>query len=158
MTPLRTLIPGQVVRVALIALVAVCILSDLRLAPLPTSKRQVPQEWLQRYGPIRSFAFYGAVLGGGLLTPVPSAVVYAVFVLCGFAKSLAVAALAGAIFGASRAALVGLAALRAGASSRVLFRSQVSQRVLPRIGTLVTLTLLWLLTVGAFNVDSRRLW
>lgn len=156
-TPLRTLIAGDATRALLIALLAACVLFDLGLTRLPESKRQVPQEWLQRYGPTKSFAAYGAVLGAGLLTPVPSAVVYAVFVLCGFAKLLGTAIVAGAVFGAARAAVVGLAALQPGLSSRVLFRSTLSQNVLPRIGTLVTGSMLWIVTAGLFGISNQGL-
>lgn len=157
-TPLRTLIAGHATRALLIAVLGACVLFDLGLARLPESKRQVPQEWLRRYGPTKSFAAYGAVLGAGLLTPVPSAVVYAVFVLCGFAKLLVTAVVAGAIFGAARAGVVGLAALQPSLSSRVLFRSALSQNVLPRIGTLVTTSMLWIVTAGMFSLSNRGLW
>jgi hypothetical protein len=88
--------------VGLIALALAVDVSPLRRR-LPTTRRQVNEDWLARYrGWVYGVAF-GAQLGAGVLTIVTSAAVYAAVlgaVLCG---SAAAGATVGGAFGAIRA-------------------------------------------------------
>jgi hypothetical protein len=90
--------------VAAVALLAVALVLDApRRRRLPTTRRQVNEDWLTRYrGWVYGIA-YGAQLGTGLVTIVTSAAVYATAlgaVLCGTA---AAGAAVGAAFGVTRA-------------------------------------------------------
>jgi hypothetical protein len=88
--------------VALIALALGVDASPLRRR-LPTTRRQVNEDWLTRYrGWVYGIAF-GAQLGAGVVTIVTSAAVYAAVLgafLCG---TVAAGAAVGAAFGAARA-------------------------------------------------------
>jgi hypothetical protein len=70
---------------------------------LPSSRRQVNEDWLGRYrGWVYGLAF-GAQLGAGVVTIVTSAAVYATWLLAFASGSAAVGAAIGAAFGAVRA-------------------------------------------------------
>ena len=88
--------------VAVIALALAVDLTPLR-RHLPTTRRQVNEDWLTRYrGWVYGVAF-GAQLGAGVVTIVTSAAVYAAALgalLCG---TVASGAVVGAAFGAARA-------------------------------------------------------
>jgi hypothetical protein len=92
----------DVVALALLVLALAVDASPLR-RPLPTTRRQVNEDWLTRYrGWVYGVAF-GAQLGTGVATIVTSAAVYAAAlgtVLCGTALA---GAAVGAAFGATRA-------------------------------------------------------
>jgi len=104
---LGSLLPGDAAwrAVALLAVLAIAFLYDatpLR-ERLPTTRRQVNEDWMTRYrGWVYGVAF-GAQLGVGVATVVTSAAIYAgcaVVVLCG---KPAVGAAIGAVFGLVRA-------------------------------------------------------
>jgi MFS family permease len=91
--------------IALLVLLAITLLFDA--SPLrrwlPTSRRQVNQDWLGRYrGWVYGIGF-GAQLGVGVATIVSSAAIYAAAIAALLAGSLASGALVGATFGAVRA-------------------------------------------------------
>ncbi len=91
---------------ALIAVLAAALLFDatpLR-GRLPSSRRQVNEDWLSRYrGWVYGVAF-GAQLGLGVVTVVTSAAVYATAIVAVLCASPLIGALIGAAFGAVRAA------------------------------------------------------
>ncbi len=90
---------------ALLALLALTLLFDaspLRRR-LPSSRRQVNEDWLGRYrGWVYGIGF-GAQLGVGVVTIVTSAAIYAAAIAALLSGSLASGALIGATFGAVRA-------------------------------------------------------
>jgi hypothetical protein len=141
LTPARTLFPGPTARLLVAGALALFLIGDVRGKPL-REKSQVPQQWLPRYGPSRAFAAYGAILGFGLFTPIPSFVVYSVFLVGGLDKHLAVPVLAGGLFGFARSLAVGVTAFAAGPTSRVLFRSSRSSWLVRKVGAVVGLVLL----------------
>jgi hypothetical protein len=104
--PVRTLLPRTVV-VGLFACVAVLAMAaDTVHTPMPARHIQVPKSWYGRYGPVRSYALYGLVLGAGLLTDIPYAVTYTIFA-SGLVLPIGLAVLLGALFGLGRTAVVG---------------------------------------------------
>ncbi|MGA2009472.1 MAG: hypothetical protein ABSH51_02900 [Solirubrobacteraceae bacterium] len=102
-----SLLPGGsswrgVVLAAALVVAAVCDATPLRRR-LPSSRRQVNEDWLRRYRGWVYGAGFGAQFGLGVATIVTSAAVYAAVaatLLCG---SVAVGALIGAGFGVVRA-------------------------------------------------------
>jgi MFS family permease len=95
-------------RLAVLAgLVALGLLLDLRVAGLhvPTTRRQVNEDWLVRYRGWVYGAGFGAQLGAGVLTIVTTAAVYlvplAAFLLGGAGPGLLVGATFGAVRGVS---------------------------------------------------------
>lgn len=102
-----TLVPGGAWRApALLAVLAVALAFDATALRhrLPTSRRQVNEDWLHRYrGWVYGSAF-GAQLGVGVATIVTSAAVYATAIGAALAGSAAAGALIGGAFGLTRAA------------------------------------------------------
>jgi hypothetical protein len=95
----------------MVAALVVAVLLDLRIVPirLPGPRRQVNEQWLQRYrGWVYGIGF-GAQLGVGVATIVSTSAVYATLVAAVLAGSPPRGALIGAAFGAVR----GLAVLPA---------------------------------------------
>ncbi|MGI8429246.1 MAG: hypothetical protein ACR2OB_08065 [Solirubrobacteraceae bacterium] len=105
---LGSLLPGDSSwrALAVIAVLATALLFDatpLR-GRLPSSRRQVDEEWLARYrGWVYGVAF-GAQLGLGVVTIVTSAAIYATAAVAVLCASPLTGALIGATFGAVRAA------------------------------------------------------
>jgi hypothetical protein len=92
----------DVAAVTLLVLAVVIDASPLRRR-LPTTRRQVNEDWLSRYRGWVYGVSFGAQLGSGVVTIVTSAAVYAAAVgavLCG---TVAAGAAVGAAFGATRA-------------------------------------------------------
>jgi hypothetical protein len=102
-----SLLPGGSWRavVALAALgVAVAYDAGSLGSRLPSSRRQVNEDWMTRYrGWVYGLAF-GAQLGVGLATVVTSAAIYVTALATVIVGSIAGGALIGAVFGAARAA------------------------------------------------------
>jgi presenilin-like A22 family membrane protease len=93
------------VRAALLAAGAVvALLVDTGLIPLPTIRRQVDEDWLNRYRGWVYGAGFGGQLGAGVVTIVTTATVYLVLLAELVAGSVGAGAIIGAAFGALRAA------------------------------------------------------
>jgi hypothetical protein len=105
--------PGPVVIGGLAAAgCAIAAALDLHLGGLrlPTWRRQVNEDWLQRYRGWVYGAGFGAQLGVGVVTIVTTAAVYATLLLAVLSGSAAMGAVIGAVFGAVRAVpVIGLA-------------------------------------------------
>jgi hypothetical protein len=91
---------------ALAVALAVGLALDLHVGGLrlPTTRRQVNEDWLGRY---RGWVYgvgFGFQLGTGLATIVSTSAVYLTFLAAGLSRSVMSGALIGAAFGASRAA------------------------------------------------------
>jgi hypothetical protein len=90
--------------VALAAVLAVAVLFDVTplRRHLPSTRRQVNEDWLDRYrGWVYGIAF-GAQLGVGVTTIVTTAMVYATLACALLCPSVAAGALVGVCFGAIR--------------------------------------------------------
>jgi hypothetical protein len=143
LTPVRTLLPGSLVAVVLAAVVGAALVADLRpVGPVRRRGRQVPQEWAERSGPYLGFFRYGAVLGAGLVTYVPVALVYVVWAAVGLLLSLSGALVCGTVFGFARAFAVALASLAPRRSAAVLFRGAGAHRVLPLVSAVLSAAVL----------------
>ena len=70
---------------------------------LPTTRRQVNEDWMTRYRGWVYGAAFGAQLGAGVVTVVTSAAIYAAALGAVLSGSLAAGAAVGAAFGAARA-------------------------------------------------------
>jgi hypothetical protein len=104
--------PGRVAAAVVLAAALAALASDLRLSRfrLPTSRRQVDEDWLDRY---RGWVYgvgYGAQLGVGFATIITTGAVHLTFVLALLSASGWSGALIGGTFGLVR----GLAVLPAG--------------------------------------------
>ena len=101
-------LPGIRLSPALVtAVCAAAVIADLLLpGHLPSWRRQVNEDWLQRYRGWVYGAGYGVQLGFGVVTIVTTASVYAVVALALLSHSAATGALIGATFGLLRAAPV----------------------------------------------------
>jgi hypothetical protein len=103
---LGSLAPGGTWRsaVALAVIAAALAFDATRLRPhLPTTRRQVNEDWMARYRGWVYGAAYGAQLGLGVVTVVTSAAIYAAALgalLCG---TIAAGAVVGGAFGLTRA-------------------------------------------------------
>ncbi len=92
-------------RAAVVALVAIAALVvDGGLLPLPTVRRQVNEDWLNRYRGWVYGAGFGAQLGVGVATIVTSATVYVALAAEAMVGSAVAGAAVGATFGLVRAA------------------------------------------------------
>jgi hypothetical protein len=140
-SPLRTMLPELFSLALVFALLVAGSARDLGLLEFPKLGRQVPATWLARYGPARSFAFFGVFLGSGLLTHVPYAITYGVFGAAALTLPLPHALLAGAAFGIGRTVLVGPASFAIEPASRILYRSAAARRILPWLSGAVCLLL-----------------
>lgn len=107
LTPIRTLTPLPFNRLLVLAMCSWTALGDLGLLRVPRQERQVPQSWLVRYGPARSYFLYGLELGAGLVTYIPFATTYALFTASALVLGLADAIFVGILFGLGRTLLVG---------------------------------------------------
>lgn len=76
------------------------------LIPLPTTRRQVNEDWLPTYRGWLYGAGFGAQLGAGVLTIVTTWAVYVTFALCAASGSPAAGAVIGGVFGSARATAV----------------------------------------------------
>lgn len=129
-TPVRTLLPPEVAIALLIPIVGWALSVDLGHTLKSSARgRQVQSTWLQHRGDVVGFALYGAKLGTGLLTHVPFAATYATFAAAALLLSGPAALACGALFGAARAGVVVVGALRAERASQILFRRRGSRRV-----------------------------
>jgi hypothetical protein len=81
-----------------------CVLADTGVIPLPSSHRQVNEDWLGRYRGWVYGSGFGLQLGAGVATIVTSATVYLTLVAEFLVGSALVGALIGATFGIARAA------------------------------------------------------
>jgi hypothetical protein len=89
---------------AVVALLTLTLAFDAGPLPVPTSRRQVNEDWLRRY---RGWVYgvgFGAQLGVGVATIVTSATVYAAAALALLAPGAGAGAVIGGVFGALRAA------------------------------------------------------
>ncbi|MEA2390282.1 MAG: hypothetical protein QOK31_391 [Solirubrobacteraceae bacterium] len=93
---------------ALAVLLACGLLLDLRVGGLrlPTTRRQVNEDWLQRYRGWVYGAAFGAQLGAGALTIVTTATVYLVPLAAFLSANAGLGLVVGATFGALRGAAV----------------------------------------------------
>lgn len=102
------LLPGdEAVRAWILALLLLGgALLDAHVGPLrvPSTTRQVDDRWLRRYRGWAYGAGFGAQLGVGVATIVPTAAVYVVLAGCMLAPSAAWGAAIGAVFGLVRGA------------------------------------------------------
>lgn len=122
-SPARTLLPLGVREgaVALVALVA-CLV-ELRVVHIGGHQKQVNAHWYRRYGPTRSYAAYGLMLGSAIATLRPFSFVYPAFAATALLVPFKGALLCGAVFGLGRTAFLGPASYRATFMSKVLYRS-----------------------------------
>jgi hypothetical protein len=90
--------------VMVVVVLAAALALDLRVfgLSLPTTRRQVDENWLGRYRGWVYGAGFGFQLGLGVVTIVSSAAVYATFALAAIAASPALGALIGVGFGLAR--------------------------------------------------------
>lgn len=121
LTPVRTLLPGVVAEVIVAAVALTAVLVDVKVLKVHAVGGQVPPEWYARYGPERSYAMYGLVLGSAFGTFRPYASVYAVFAALGFLVPLELAVLSGAAYGFARTAVIGPASLAATPIAKLLY-------------------------------------
>ena len=94
---------GDTVAVLIILLVALSFDATPLRTHLPTSRRQVNEDWLGRYRGWVYGAGFGAQLGVGVATIVTTAAVYAAAIGALLTGSVWAGALLGALFGATRA-------------------------------------------------------
>jgi hypothetical protein len=106
-TPLRTLLPAPAPRVLVAAVAVAAFCTDLGILHPPKVYRQLPRSWARRFGADRLYFMYGVVLGSGLLTFAPYALVFTVLALFSLQDSLPLALAGGALLGAGRTVLVG---------------------------------------------------
>ena len=135
-TPLRTFIPTDVLMVGFFTVALLASLIDLGVVHRPLVGRQVPATWVRRHGWSRSYAMYGIILGSGLLAHIPYALTLTVFAAVGLLLPPGPAITVGLVFGLTRTVLVGPAALHAEISSRLLYESSWSQRLVPKLSIL----------------------
>jgi hypothetical protein len=137
-----------------VAAAGVALVMELHLfgARIPTTRRQVDENWLARYRPWVYAGGFGFQLGLGVVTIVTTATVYLVVVLAVLSGSPGFALLIGATFGLARALpiLVVRDASDPGALRQVLRRVQ-SWAMLARraaLGTVVGLAVVALATAA----------
>lgn len=128
-TPIHTLLPPAIPATVVGATAILAVLMDAKLLKLRTWGSQVPPVWFARYGPQRSYAMYGFMLGSGLATARPYAVTYPAFAALALLAPFPEAILGGALFGLGRTVLIGPGSLRATAVSRLLYRAPGVHRV-----------------------------
>jgi hypothetical protein len=113
LAPLRSWTPLPV-RAALLVVLIITGLADPlsrgRVRLLPSRQIQVPQAWYKRYGPPSAYFRYGLVLGSGIWTYIPNALVYVAFGGASLLLSFGGAVVAGSAFGVGRTLVVGPAA------------------------------------------------
>jgi hypothetical protein len=102
-----------------IALVAIVLQWQGKLAPLPERRAQVPRHWLLWRRPALTAAAFGLMIGAGVLTHLRYASAYVLGALLLIAPSVAVASALGGLYGASR----GLKLLETWLGDRYLQRS-----------------------------------
>jgi len=105
-----SLIPLTTVQLAVLVLVVAVagVLLDARVGRLkvPSYHRQVNEDWLNRYrGWVYGMGF-GLQLGLAFVTIVPTASIYAAFLLAGLSGSVATGATVGAVFGVVRSLMI----------------------------------------------------
>jgi hypothetical protein len=123
LTPIRTF--GTATAVVITSAVAFAAVGlDVGVLRPRRRGRQVSPAWYTRYGPRRSYLYFGAVLGAAIGTIRPFAVSYVVFCAAALWLPLHLALLAGALFGLGRTGIIGPASLRATTCSRVLYRAR----------------------------------
>lgn len=113
---LRAAMPLEA-RVGLVGVAFVwAIAIDAGVVRMPGGQGQVPQGWWSRHGPVKSYLLYGLALGTGVGTKVNYAFTYAALVGLALLVPLAVAALAGGLYGFARSgtSVLALAAPRRG--------------------------------------------
>jgi len=120
--PFQTLISSPVRTALALAIAALAILFDIGLVRPPHTGRQVPATWTAEVGPVRAFAYYGAILGAGLLTFVPIGLTYALAAFGVLVLPPLVAVVAFVAFGAARTIATGPLALRPVSASALLYR------------------------------------
>jgi hypothetical protein len=105
-------VPGAVRAASLAALVVIGVALDRRLLglSLPTTRRQVNEEWLSRYRGWVVGVGFGAQLGAGIVTVVTSSTTYAALIAAFLSGRPAIGAAIGATYGALRGAALLLAA------------------------------------------------
>lgn len=141
--PVRTLLPGELVVVLLVIVVINSAAHDLRLKRnRVTRTRQVPATWRHRYGHYRAFAAFGATLGAGLLTFVPYAITYVVFVAAAVELPIGDAVACGVAFGVSRTGAAALSAARAPSAGRMFQRVQAMRWLTPAVSVMVSMAVL----------------
>ena len=120
-----------------LAIAVIGVAVDLRLGglKLPSYQRQVNEDWLTRYRGWVYGAGFGFQLGLGLVTIVPTAGIYAIFLLAVLSGSMAGGAVIGLTFGLVRSLMILLSAgartpesLRA-SHRRVTATGAIAQRV-----------------------------
>lgn len=143
--PFRTFLPTEI-RLLLVGLVVLSAMRRDLLYKTEGHGRQVPQQWLSEFGPVKGFFLYGAVLGSGALTNVPHAVYYTVLLVPALLADVLTTATMASLFGAARALAVVLAALGPRTSSRILYRSAFAASFYPKVSLLlsVAITGLWI--------------
>jgi sulfite exporter TauE/SafE len=103
---LQTVMPlSDTGRAAMVVVVLAAALAfDVRVfgLSLPTTRRQVDENWLGRYRGWVYGAGFGFQLGLGVVTIVTTATVYATFALAAITASLAIGAVIGLVFGLAR--------------------------------------------------------
>lgn len=151
LTPPRTFLPRSVTTGLAFAFASWAVAVDLHLFRFELPGRQVPATWLRRYGPTRSYAAYGALLGSGLLTNINYAVVPVVFAASGLLLPLLGATAAGAGFGLARALAVCPASLRIRLTDRILYQSTFAAYAWPRVAALVSASFAVLIAVDPAN-------
>lgn len=144
--PIRSLVPLWAA-IAMTSIVAIAsILSDLRVVSLKGSERQVNRSWTRQFGAVGGYFRFGLMLGAGLLTFVPFAVLFSTFTLASTMLSLPSAAAVGALYGLGRTLLVGPgAALPSNPSTLLPTLLARSHMALPRVSALLSLLLLILI-------------
>jgi sulfite exporter TauE/SafE len=106
--PIPVVLPASIRAMALVALVGAGVLLDLRVlgASLPSVRRQVNEQWLNRY---RGWVYgvgFGAQLGTGVATVVTTSAVYSMLASIVLSGSPAWGALIGTTFGVVRGATI----------------------------------------------------
>lgn len=106
LTPLRTFAPMAAQVGLLVALAVAAALADFGVINPPRQRRQVPQSWFGRYGPVRSYALYGLWLGAALGTNLTYMVELVVLVGSALLLPVQETMIVGAVFGLGRTAPV----------------------------------------------------
>lgn len=154
LTAVRTFTPAWI-RVGLfVAIGCLAALEDLGKIHIPHQRRQVPQSWLSRYGPMRSYALYGMGLGAGVLVDTPYAVAYPVFAASALLLPLGPAVAVGLLFGVGRSVLVGPVNLR---KSVVVWAERSlpnAYRALPKVSALLSVAAV-VIAIMMPNIGSR---
>jgi hypothetical protein len=150
-TPVRTLAGGLVAAICAAGVVVFAVLLDLGVIRWRDRTGQVDPYWRARFGPRRSFFFYGAVFGFGWLTVKPSAVFYSATALLGLMLPLPEVLVGGALVGIGRTILVYPLSYRATGASCILSRGRWASYAWHRAGAAVSIASLVAIMVTAVS-------